>query len=136
MRLIQAGVGGFGSSWIYAVRDCDGFHHVALVDPNIDALRTAGGIVGVPIERQFTRLQDALASVEADGLIDVTPAPLHPVTSIAALKAGLHVLDEKPIAETLKEAREIVRIADEPYPHGDAAVPVPRSAALLAGHDL
>jgi predicted dehydrogenase len=113
MRLIQAGVGGFGSSWIYAVRDCDGFHHVALVDPNIDALRTAGGIVGVPIERQFTRLQDALASVEADGLIDVTPAPLHPVTSIAALKAGLHVLVEKPIAETLKEAREIVRIADE-----------------------
>ena len=62
MRVIQAGVGGFGQSWIYAVRDCEGFEHVALVDPNPDALRMAGEIVGVPPERQFTQLEDAVAS--------------------------------------------------------------------------
>src|SRR5579862_8764442 len=87
MRLIQAGVGGFGSSWIYAVHDSDGFHHVALVDPNPEALRTAGEIAGVPTERQFTRLDAALATVEADGLIDCTPASLHHATSIEAVKA-------------------------------------------------
>ena len=65
MRVIQAGVGGFGQSWIYAVRDCDGFEHVALVDPNVDALLRAGEIVGVPIERQFTGVEEALASVPA-----------------------------------------------------------------------
>src|SRR5579883_2813162 len=100
MRLIQAGVGGFGNSWIYTVRDCDGFHHVALVDPNPEALRAAGEISGVPPERQFTRIEEALQRVEADGLIDCTPAPFHPHITTAALRSGLHVLTEKPLAET------------------------------------
>ena len=110
MRVIQAGVGGFGSSWLYAVRECDGFEHVALIDPNPDALRSAGEITGVPSERQFTRIEDAL-SIEAEGLIDCTPAPSHERTSISAIHAGLHVLVEKPIAETMSAAREIVAAA-------------------------
>jgi predicted dehydrogenase len=113
MRVIQAGVGGFGKSWIYAVRECDGFHHVALVDPNPEALRAAGEISGVPPERQFSNLEDALAQVEADGLIDCTPAPCHFETTTTALKAGLHVLTEKPMADTMTEARSIVRTAAE-----------------------
>lgn len=111
MRLIQSGVGGFGASWIYAVRDCDGFQHVALVDPNPDALRNAAQAVGVPPEQQFARLEDALTSVEADGVIDCTPAPCHEATSIAALEAGLHVLAEKPLADTMASAQAIVRAA-------------------------
>ena len=111
MRVIQAGVGGFGMSWIYAVRDCDGFEHVALVDPSPDALRIAGEAVGVPPERQFTRLEDALQAVEADGLIDCTPVPFHERTSTLALQYGLHVLSEKPLAENMTSAVNIVRAA-------------------------
>jgi predicted dehydrogenase len=92
MRLIQAGVGGFGGSWIYAVRECEGFAHVALVDPNPAALASAG---------------------EADGLIDVTPAPCHQSTTIMALEAGLHVLVEKPISDTLPGAQAMVRVAQQ-----------------------
>src|SRR5262245_2867397 len=85
MRVIQAGVGGFGGSWLYAVRECGGFSHVALVDPNLEALRAAGEITGVPPTRQFARLEDALEKVEADGLLNVTPAPVHKATTIAAI---------------------------------------------------
>lgn len=112
MRLIQAGVGGFGNSWLYAVRESEGFRHVALVDPSEAALASAGDIVGVPPERRFTRLEEALRAVEADGLIDCTPAPFHPVTTTAALEAGLHVLVEKPIADTLPAAMAMVRTAE------------------------
>lgn len=112
MRVIQAGVGGFGGSWLYAVRDCDGFEHVALVDPNREALASAGEVVGVPPERRFARLEEALAAVEADGLIDVTPAPCHVSTSIPAMEAGLHVLVEKPIANTMAGALAMVKAAE------------------------
>src|SRR4051812_25943704 len=112
MRLIQAGVGGFGTSWLYAVRECDGFEHVALVDASAEALAAAGEIAGVPAERQFTCIEEAVASVPADGLIDVTPAPCHESTSIAALEAGLHVLVEKPISDTLGAARAMVTAAE------------------------
>lgn len=111
MRVIQAGVGGFGVSWLYAVRESDGFSHVALVDPSESALASAGDLVGVPPERRFTDVAEALESVEADGLIDCTPAPCHPSTSIRALRAGLNVLVEKPLAESLEAAQTIVRAA-------------------------
>ncbi len=113
MRLIQAGVGGFGGSWLWAVKQCDNFEHVALVDPNPDALRDAGEQVGVPPEQQFGSLEAALASVEADGLINVTPAALHESTTLEAISAGLHVLVEKPISDTMESARRMVRAADQ-----------------------
>src|SRR5262249_55402719 len=101
MQVIQAGVGGFGGSWLYAVRDCDGFEHCALVDSNPEVLASAGEAVGIPRERWFLFLEEALETVEADGLIDVTPAPCHEFTSVSAMKAGLHVLVEKPMAESM-----------------------------------
>jgi predicted dehydrogenase len=111
MRIIQAGVGGFGMSWLYAVRECDGFHHVAVVDPSSAALEAAGEILGLEPARRFTQLADALAAVEADGLIDVTPAPCHNTTTTAAIHAGLHVLVEKPISDTMEAAIAMVRAA-------------------------
>src|SRR5438270_12650196 len=82
MRVIQAGVGGFGTSWLYALRECEGFEYVALVDPSPEALANASKITGVPAERRFTSVETAIAKVPADGLIDVTPAPCHESTSI------------------------------------------------------
>jgi len=113
MRLIQAGVGGFGLSWIYAVRESEGFEFAALVDPSPSALKNAGEIAGVPEDRLFTTVDAALEAVPADGLIDITPAACHRATTTAALKAGLHVLVEKPIADTMEDAKAMVAVAAE-----------------------
>lgn len=112
MRVIQAGVGGFGESWIWAVKNV-GFEQVALVDTNPEVLARAGDAVGVPPERRFTSLEKALDSVEADGFLDVTPALLHVQNCRLALEHGLHVLCEKPMAENLPDAQEMVRLARE-----------------------
>jgi predicted dehydrogenase len=112
MRVIQAGVGGFGASWLYAIREC-GLKHAALVDSNPEVLNAAGESIGVPPERRFLRLEDALNGVEAEGFVNVTPAAFHPATTLAALNAGLHVLVEKPIAETLEDAQAMVQTAKE-----------------------
>ncbi len=112
MRIIQAGVGGFGNSWIYTVRDCNGFEHVALVDPSPEALHRAGEIAGVPPERRFSSIEDALALVEADGVIDCTPASCHFDTTSSALLSDLHVLVEKPLSDTLRHASQMVQLAE------------------------
>jgi predicted dehydrogenase len=56
-------------------------------------------------------------------LIDIcSPGDLHAPIAIAALKAGKHVLCEKPLANTLTEAEEMVAAADAAYRSGARAM--------------
>jgi predicted dehydrogenase len=54
---------------------------------------------------------------EIHGLVDcasvVVPTPLHRAIGTGLLEAGIDVLVEKPIAATLDEARDLVRVAEE-----------------------
>jgi predicted dehydrogenase len=59
----------------------------------------------------YRALAEVLADAEVD-LVDLcVPTPLHPEQSIAALKAGKHVLCEKPLAISSARARKIVQAA-------------------------
>jgi predicted dehydrogenase len=56
------------------------------------------------------KLEEVLALPEVE-LVDLcTPTPLHPEQAIASLKAGKHVLCEKPLARTSAAAREILEV--------------------------
>jgi predicted dehydrogenase len=74
-------------------------------------IQKAGDLHVGPDVKVFRRLEDLLGEAEVD-LVDIcTPTPLHPAQAIAALKAGKHVLCEKPLARTAAEAREILAVA-------------------------
>lgn len=66
------------------------------------------GIDGADVYTDFNELLN-------DSSIDVvhvcTPNKSHSIISIAAMEAGKHVLCEKPMAKTAKEAREMVEVA-------------------------
>jgi predicted dehydrogenase len=60
----------------------------------------------------YRKIEELLADEEIQ-LVDIcTPTPSHAEQCIAALKAGKHVLCEKPLARTSAAAREIVRVAE------------------------
>jgi predicted dehydrogenase len=61
----------------------------------------------------FHTLGDAFAAFQAEGVIDVTPPAFHKDISLAALEAGIPVLSEKPLADTMASAQAIVYKADE-----------------------
>jgi len=62
--------------------------------------------------KTFSKLEELLAAPEID-LVDIcTPTPMHHAQVIAALRAGRHVLCEKPLARTSAAAREIVAAAE------------------------
>jgi predicted dehydrogenase len=64
---------------------------------------------------------DWRALVERDdiGLVDVcSPGGNHAEVAIAALRAGKHVLCEKPLANTVEEAREMVKAAEAAAANG------------------
>ena len=65
---------------------------------------------GVPAWRS---LEEALAGCEADAVYVATPVALHAPQTIAALRAGKHVLCEKPVAMDYAEARSMQQAAVE-----------------------
>ena len=68
---------------------------------------------------------DWRALIERDDvdLVDIAaPGDLHAPIAIAALRAGKHVLCEKPLANTLAEAQAMKEAADAAYPGGARAM--------------
>jgi len=62
---------------------------------------------GIPEENVFTNHKDMLDSVELDAVSVCTPHAFHASISIDCLKAGVHVLVEKPMATSGDEAYEM-----------------------------
>jgi predicted dehydrogenase len=71
----------------------------------------AKGLAHAP--RAWTDLDEALSDPHVDAVYIATPVSLHAPFSVAAMRAGRHVLCEKPMALNLAEAREMVRVAVE-----------------------
>ena len=82
---------------------------VALCDVDEKRLRAAGDKYGV--SDLFTDARTMLLSTELDGVSIATPNKFHAPLSIAALRRGLHVLCEKPMAMNAREAEQMLEAA-------------------------
>lgn len=67
---------------------------------------------GVPA---FPTLESGLVECPVDAVYIATPVFLHPTQSIAALRAGKHVLCEKPMALRYEDAAGMQRAADDTH---------------------
>jgi len=112
-RIIQVGVGGMGTVWSEIVAASDRWEAAAYVDVNQSNLVIAAEQHGMPMERCFHDVNTAVASVEADALLDVTPQQYRSETCLEAFKHNYDVLCEKPLADTLKSARQLVSQAEK-----------------------
>jgi 1,5-anhydro-D-fructose reductase (1,5-anhydro-D-mannitol-forming) len=63
--------------------------------------------------RVWDRLDEALADPAVEAVYVATPVFLHAPQTIQSLRAGKHVLCEKPMAMNAAEARSMVQIAEE-----------------------
>jgi predicted dehydrogenase len=113
VRLIQVGLGGWGFDWAKTVLPAVGsVEAVAFVDADPAARARLEGRLAVPPAKIFPTLEAALGGVTADGVLVVLPTAAHKPAAEAGLKAGLHVVVEKPFTSTLEEARDLIALAE------------------------
>ena len=112
-RIIQAGVGGMGSEWTQRVAESKQWKAVAYVDVNEETLHEAAKKFGVPKKQCFTRIEDALDATKADALLDVAPQQFRKDICCKAMERGLDVLAEKPMADTLENAKALAACAQK-----------------------
>ena len=112
-RMIQIGTGGMGAAWCRYILPPfleDGrIEVVAAVDINPDALHNAREGLGLPPERCYTDIQRAFDETMADFCTVVVPPAVHEQVVDAALAHDMHILSEKPIADTLEASVRIAR---------------------------
>ncbi|MGB9595921.1 MAG: Gfo/Idh/MocA family protein [Candidatus Poribacteria bacterium] len=114
MRTVNLGLigaGGIAQAHCNAMSKIEGVKIVAVSDVvKANAERTAERW-GIP--KIFTDYKKMLKMDEIEGVIVCTPTAVHSAPSVAALKAGKHVLCEKPMEATLSAATKMVRAAHE-----------------------
>jgi predicted dehydrogenase len=111
MRVIQVGVGGFGTVWVNVLKADPRVQVVGLVDVNPKALEEACATGGYSRQICFGTLEEALRKAPADAVVSSTPPRFHRHDVVTALRAGLHALSEKPMADTLADCRAMLTAA-------------------------
>ena len=114
MSRLRAGVVGFG--WA-------GRQHMDAYarHPDVDLVAIAGledgpraelgELYGIDAAGQFRGYQEMIDGAALDVVSVATPTALHAPIAVAALEAGIHVLSEKPLAESVDRARAMVAAA-------------------------
>ena len=113
LKIIQVGTGGWGVSWIDKLMKHPNSELVALVDISQDQLDAAVKAYDFEKGKCFTKLSDALKTVQADAALIVVPPRQHRETAEEAFAAGLHVLMEKPLSDTIEDAKAIVAAGEK-----------------------
>lgn len=85
----------------------------AICDCNEENLRFAGERYGIPQDKWVTDYMDIVNNKDIDIVTVAIPDQQHVKVSCDLLRAGKHVLCEKPLALTREDIEEMIRVADE-----------------------
>ena len=111
VKLGLIGAGGISQAHCRTMASIDGAEIIAasdLVQANLDRAKENWGI-----SKTFNDYNEMLEMDELDAVLVCTPTGVHGAPTVAALKAGKHVLCEKPMEAKLGPATEMVRAAHE-----------------------
>src|SRR5205814_1346948 len=105
LKAILVGLGSRAKSWLDVCRANPDVELAGFVEPVAD--NVAAREWGVDASKIRNSLTEAIASLKADFVVDVTPPAVHEAVALEAFKGGLHVLGEKPISDNLASARRM-----------------------------
>jgi predicted dehydrogenase len=110
-RIALVGAGFWAShAHLPALQAQDAVEIVAVIDPAIERARALASAHNVPVALESL---DALLAVQRpDMVVIAAPTEAHPGLTVTALKAGIAVLCEKPLANTVPIAQELAGLAE------------------------
>lgn len=110
-RAVVVGAGGISAAWFPPLAQ-EKVHVLAVVDLNIEAARRRIKEFDLDADAS-TDLKATLNRARPDFVVDLTVPEAHCSVTCTALKAGCHVIGEKPMASSMAEARRMVRTAEQ-----------------------
>lgn len=112
MRALLVGAGGMGQAWAKNLHEHPDVTIAGWIDIRADAAASAAAKLRIPVEHCGDDYARALAELQPDFVVDVTVPEAHHDITLAALAAGIPVLGEKPMADTMAHARAMVAASE------------------------
>jgi predicted dehydrogenase len=113
VRVGFIGTGHRAWAHIAALKAIPGYEIIALSDPTPEFLNKAAQLAGPQVKTYPDYATMLSKAAELDAVFVVTPGGLHADPAIAALKRGLHVLCEKPMATSGEDADRMIAAAGQ-----------------------
>jgi predicted dehydrogenase len=111
MGMGLVGPGFVGAHHIDAVRRLGFVDVVAIVGSSEASSRAKAGALGVP--KAYGRYEDLVADPDIHVVHNTTPNHLHVPVITAAIRAGKHVISDKPLATTARDAMTLLKLAND-----------------------
>ena len=112
-KALLVGAGGMGRTWGANLKDHPDVEVAGWVDLRPGAASEAADALALPSLHTGDDLGRALAEVRPDFVVDVTVPEAHRDVTLQALAAGVPVLGEKPMADSMAHAREMVAASEK-----------------------
>ncbi len=111
IKIVMAGQGAFGVKHLEAIQKISDIEVVSLAGGSPDSTQEVAE--KFRIAHWSTDLAECLARPGVEAAILATPTQIHARQAIQCLRAGKHVQVEIPMADNLKDAEELVKVAKE-----------------------
>lgn len=111
LKVVLAGCGSISRAWLGHAATRQDIRFVGLVDLFPQAAQRIQEQFGLTDARMGTDLAQMLDETGADVVFDCTVPPAHKSVVTTALAKGCHVLGEKPMAESMADAAEMLAAA-------------------------
>ena len=110
MRVAVIGVGSMGFNHLRVYSELDGVQLVGISDVSAERLETLKSRFQVPAYTDYRKL---IENEKPDAISITVPTSEHEQVATFALRAGVNVLVEKPIASTVEEGQRLIDLAQE-----------------------
>ena len=112
MKFLQIGCGGISNAWLSVLTRREDVHICGLVDINLDAAarKAMEHNLNCPV---YDDLSKALSEQQPEVAVDNVLPQYRLEVAQKCLSAGVHVLSEKPLADSMENALQIIRLSDE-----------------------
>jgi 2-hydroxy-4-carboxymuconate semialdehyde hemiacetal dehydrogenase len=111
MKVGLAGQGAFGIKHLEAIRNIPGIEVITLTGGNQESTKEVAQKFGIP--HWTGDLAESLKQPGLEAMILATPTQMHASQTIQCLRAGKHVQVEIPMADSLKDSDEILKVQQE-----------------------
>ena len=111
MKICMVGEGAFANKHLDAIAHIEGIEVAAICGGVAETTQAVARQRGIAF--CTTDLSEALKQSDISAVILATPTGLHAAQAIQVMQAGKHVMIEIPMADSLADSQELVRVQQE-----------------------